>query len=258
MNATENEMCLSSIETQWSLLLRAQHDVGAAAADAQRQLMERYIGAVENYLLRVTRNPDLAADLTQEFAVRFLQGDFRRADPRRGRFRNYVKKTLFNLVIDARRVQRSRQESLPENNLELSSPALDLAEYDHQFLDCWRDVLLSRAWERLAKYQEMIAQPFHTVLRLKADRPDLHSAELAELLSRQLDKPVNAGWVRQVLHRAREKFVEFVRAEVTHSLGRPSVDELDEEMRNLGLWVYCKARTARPSDSTRSRQTGAS
>jgi RNA polymerase sigma factor (sigma-70 family) len=235
---------LNLIETQWSLVLRAQPELGDAAARARKQVMERYIGAVEHYLLRVTRDPHLAADLTQEFAVRFLEGAFRGVDPRRGRFRDYVKKTVMNLVIDAHRRHRSRPESLSEGQLEVSAPALDLNQYDRQFLDCWRDVLLGRAWERLAEYQEMIGQPFHTVLRLKADQPDLHSPELADRLSTQLDRPVSAGWVRQVLHRAREKFVEYVRSEVAHSLGHPSVEELDEEMRNLGLWVYCKARTA--------------
>ena len=90
----------------------------------------------------------------------------------------------------------------------------------------------------------MIDQPFNTVLRLKADQPDRHSPELAELLSTQLNNP-SRGWVRQVLHQAREKFVEFVRAEVAHSLGNSSVEERDEEMRNLGLWVYSQGRTGR-------------
>jgi hypothetical protein len=81
---------LSQITTLWSLLRQAQ---GVSAADplcAQHALMDRYYGAAYRYLLGATRNEEAALELFQDFAVRFLRGDFRRADPERGRFRDYA------------------------------------------------------------------------------------------------------------------------------------------------------------------------
>ncbi len=62
------------------------------------QLMCRYAGAVHRYLLKALGDSDAAAELNQEFALRFLRGDFRHGDPIRGRFRDYVKRTVQNLM----------------------------------------------------------------------------------------------------------------------------------------------------------------
>ena len=42
------------------------------------------------------------------------------------------------------------------------------------------------------------------VLRLRAERPEARSDDLATELTAKLGKPVNAAWVRQNLHRARD------------------------------------------------------
>src|SRR3712207_7176976 len=64
------------------------------------------------------RSEAAAEELLQEFAVRFLRGDFRRADPQRGRFRDYVKTALIHLVIDHQRAEQARSE---EHTSELQS-----------------------------------------------------------------------------------------------------------------------------------------
>src|SRR5262245_30429433 len=94
---------LSRISTLWTVLFEAHREPGEAAAEAQRALMRRYSGAVYRYLLGAVRDEDAAGDLAQEFAVRFLKGDFRRADPERGRFRDYLKRALVHLVTDHHR-----------------------------------------------------------------------------------------------------------------------------------------------------------
>src|SRR5262245_57328630 len=96
------ESRLSGISTLWSTFFQA-HKSGDAAVAARQALLERYSGAVYRYLLGAVRNEDTAADLTQEFALRFLRGDFHRADPQRGRFRDYLKTSLIHLVNDHHR-----------------------------------------------------------------------------------------------------------------------------------------------------------
>src|SRR5262245_51287920 len=104
---------LSHISTLWTLLQQAHAGPADEATTAQRLLMRRYLGAVYRYLLGALRDEGAAEELLQEFAVRFLRGDFRRADPRRGRFRDYVKTALINLVNDYQRAERARLEQLP-------------------------------------------------------------------------------------------------------------------------------------------------
>jgi hypothetical protein len=50
--------------------------------------MGSYHRAVHRYLLGALRDEDAAEELFQEFALRFVRGDFRWADRGRGRFRD--------------------------------------------------------------------------------------------------------------------------------------------------------------------------
>src|SRR5438046_847981 len=99
MNQTEDELRLSRIDTQWTVLYQAK-DPEEAARAAQARMLERYGGAVRRYLLAATRDEDAADELGQEFAVRFLRGGLRGANPDRGRFRDYVKGVLIHLVAN--------------------------------------------------------------------------------------------------------------------------------------------------------------
>ena len=232
---------LSQIQTQWSMILQAHQGPSEEADAALDALIRRYGGAVHRYLLRVTKNPETAADLSQEFALRFVRGDFRRADPRLGRFRSFVKTTVLHLVIDHHRRNRNRPLSLIDDAPEPASSAPDLLELDRRFTECWREELLDRAWAELERSERETGRPFHTVLRLRADRPELRSPEMALMLSATLNKAIDAGWVRQNLHRARERFVELILNEVAASLGSDDANCVDEELIDLGLWDYCRS-----------------
>jgi RNA polymerase sigma-70 factor (ECF subfamily) len=96
---------LSGIETLWSVVRRAHGDTTVVVRPAQEQLLARYGGAVQRYLRACLRGEDAAAEVFQEFALRFVRGDFRHADPARGRFRDFVKTALRHLVVDYHRAQ---------------------------------------------------------------------------------------------------------------------------------------------------------
>jgi RNA polymerase sigma-70 factor (ECF subfamily) len=81
---------------------------------------------------------------------------------------------------------------------------------------------------------------FYAVLRLRAEFPDLRSNEMAERLSGQLGKEVNAAWVRQMLHRAREQFADLLLEETLQTLREPTVEVLEQELIDIGLHEYCK------------------
>lgn len=230
--AADTDERLSRIATLWTVVFQAHGD--AAAVDARHRLMLRYSAAAYRYLLGATRDPDAAADLCQEFAVRFLRGDFRRADPGRGRFRDYVKTALANLVNDH---HRSRQAWPKGMSVDAPEPAAPVEPSESDFLGGWRQALLDRTWEALAADNPS----YHATLLLRVNEPDLPSPEMAEQLTAQLGKPVSPENVRKMLQRAHGKFAELLLEQVEASLTEPSKDELAEELKALDLLRYCQA-----------------
>src|SRR5262249_46397482 len=92
---------LGEISTLWGLIGVAAGNSPEAVGAAQEALLERYGGAVRRYLLGALRDPDAAAEVFQEFALRFVRGDlFKNASPERGRFRDFVKTSVFHLIVD--------------------------------------------------------------------------------------------------------------------------------------------------------------
>jgi len=235
----EPDCSLNEIETLWSDVSQAHSGEPEAARAAQARLMLRYIGAIRRYLLALTRDPEVADELTQEFALRALLGSFKGADPSRGRFRDLVRTAVRNLVHDYHRRTKTRPVTLLAEFPEPAGPRDD-DEPDEPFLRSWRSGLYDRAWAALAAHQERTGQPFHEVLRLRIDHPELTSAQMADQLSKQLSRPVKDGYVRQVLHRAREKYVDLLLDELAASLHEPTAEQLEQELIVLGLLDYCR------------------
>lgn len=233
------EQRLSGITTLWTLVHRANQGPGDQARIAQRQMLERYGGAVRRYLRALLRDSADVEELFQEFACNLLEGDLGGADPQRGRFRNFVKGVLFHLVAKYH-ARRRRQPVLlsPDHPEPAAEPSA--SDSEQAFQTSWRDDLLARSWEALAEYQLKTRRPFYAVLRCRADNPEWSSEQLAEEMSRRLAKPLTAAGVRQTLHRAREKFADLLLEEVAHSLKSPTLEHLEEELLDLGLIDYCR------------------
>lgn len=232
---------LSQIQTLWSVVRRAHGD-HTAVQSAQQMLLDRYGGAVRRYALAALRDEDAANEVFQEFALKFVRGDFGNADPQRGRFRAFVKTAVYRMIVDhQRRQQKRRQEGLLHSNVpEPKAEEVEVDDDDALFRTSWRDELLARCWQRLAEQEQLDGKPYHTVLRYRVDHPDLRSPDLAEGLSRQLGKATSAGAVRVLLHRAREAFADLLLDEVTESLADGSLDEAERELIELDLLEYCR------------------
>jgi len=236
---------LSAISTRWSLVLQAHQGKGSAAREAKRVLLLRYCGAVYRYLLGAVGNADAAEVLTQEFALRFVRGDFHRADPGRGRFRDFLKAALQHLVTDYHRQRKRQPEPLPADADQLPAPALDTWPSDAVFLRYWRQALLDGAWQALEEEQRQTGPPFYSVLRWRVENPQAPTAELAERLGRELGRAFTAAGVRQTLRRARERFAGLLLEEVARSLATSEPDRLEQELIDLDLLVYCRSALAR-------------
>lgn len=240
---------LSQIQTRWQDIWDAHGPPDRTLfIKAQWALLERYGNAANRYLLGAVRDPDMAQDLSQEFAIQFLEGACRGADPVKGRFRDYLKGILRNLVRKHFRKERRNPVVLEEVSMEpavLDGPADEL---DRSFLTCWREDLLSRTWESLARLERETGKPYHTVLRLRADQPNESSEALARILSEKLGRAINAPACRKALQRSREKFAEFLLTELKDSLTDPSPENLRQELIDLDLFEACRPLLERTTD----------
>ena len=255
MNSHDLPDRLSRIQTLWSDLFRAHQGDTGEAAEARRRLLLRYHGAVYRYLQGVLHRTshghpadvaNLAQDLTQEFAVRFLRGDFRRAAPERGRFRDFLKQALRNLVTDHWRRQHTAPAALPADSAVAAGAApADLEQLDQEFVAHWREEVFQHTWAALQALQEETGQPYHAVLRCKSEHPEMHAGELAARLGPQLGKEFTEEGMRQTLHRARQKFADLLVEEVARTAQTADVGELEEELRELDLLSYCQAALER-------------
>src|SRR5262249_5919646 len=152
----------NQLSTRWSVIDRAHAGSHPAMASARRELLARYGGAVARYLYGAARDAAAAEELFQEFALRFLRGDFRRADPCRGRFRDFLKTALGRLV--ARHVARHRAAPLPLE-IDVADRGAEPADaFEGAFLHSWREELLARAWQALQHLEHESGRPFYRVL----------------------------------------------------------------------------------------------
>jgi len=232
---------LSQISTRWTVFFQAHGlagDAEEAAKAARRELLGLYGGPVYRYLRAALRDVDATDELYQQFALKFVRGDLRRASPDHGRFRDFLKTTLRHLVVDYHRSRQRQPRPLP---------AEDLVETDSSelygegpFERAWRDRLLARAFDRLASEEKSSGRPWWTVLRARTEFPDETAEQLATRLSALLGKTVDAGWVRKQLHFARQRFAALLIDAVRRTLDVPSPDAVVQELIDLELYEYCR------------------
>ena len=230
---------LSRLSTPWSLVCLAHHGPADAVRSARQQLLERYGGAVRRYLGKALPNQDAADEIFQDFTLRLLRGNLRGANPERGTFRNFVKGTLFHLIADYRKQQQRWPGPLPENGVALATSPQD-ADADRSFVESWCDDLLARSWAALVAIEARTGQPYYAVLRFRADHPEMRAPQLAEQLTAQMGRPFTPAGVRQIIHRARERFATLLLDEVADSLENPTAEQLAEELAELRLLDYCR------------------
>jgi RNA polymerase sigma-70 factor (ECF subfamily) len=241
MESNEFANCLTRIQTHWTMVFQAHQQEGDRGVSAQRQLLLRYYGAVFRYLVGIVRNPATAEELAQEFAVRFMRGDFKNADPQRGRFRDFLKTAVRHLAIDHFNAQKKERQKgpvpLPTDGFE--PPAREDGD-DSAFVQSWREELMAQAWEALHRFEEQSGTPHYTVLRYKTEHPEARSAQMAAVLGPRLGKTFTEATMRQMLHRAREKFAALLLDEVIRSLQTAETDRVEQELVELRLLEYCK------------------
>jgi RNA polymerase sigma-70 factor (ECF subfamily) len=232
---------LSQIETLWSMVHKAHQSDEEVARDAQRQLLQKYGSAIQRYLNAKLRDPAAADDIYQDFAVKFVRGDFHKVTPELGRFRTFIRTVLYRQIADYYRSKKRRGDiQLDVQILEPTADA-DHESGDEQFAQVWRDEMLKKAWDALYELEAQTGKPWYSVLQLRVQNPQLRSVDLAREMGEQLDKPISSANVRVLLHRAREKFSVLLIETISSSLESNSADAIEEELAELKLLEYCQA-----------------
>jgi hypothetical protein len=224
---------LSGQSTPWELLRQARDLLPAVQNAARAALLERYESLIRRYLGGAFRGRadqhEAIDECVQRFGVRLCEGAFDGADPRRGRFRDYLKTSLRHLVVDYLREHAGHPPAVSG----------DVALEDGVFDEMHRLHLVQRALAALERQSLAQRQQYHTVLRLRMAQPGWSMEQLALALSRD-DVSRNANWVKQQLFRGREKLCLLVRAEVASELQSARPEDIDEELAALRLLDYCQ------------------
>jgi hypothetical protein len=229
---------LDQIETRWSLLRMAHQPSTTVACPARNALAMLYRRAIRAYVGALVADPQDADELSQEILVRLLSGNFHRADPARGRFRDMLKVAVANLVRSFWSKRGRRAGDLHDVS-QLADGSDETA--DAQWLAGWRSTLLDNAWAALQDHERSHEGSIaYKVLRLRADYPDDDSPQLAERLSVALGRLVRPEALRQQLHRARWRFAQFLIAEVARSVEAPTPERVEEELIEVGLIDYVR------------------
>ncbi len=240
MSSTLEESRLESVSTCWLDLDEARRvDRPELARAAGTRFLERYRRPILKYVRSALPDESDAEGIFNDFVANFLAGRFHRVDQARGRFRDYLKSALFNLVRDHRRKCKPYQALKDDVVARPVGDEFDSAA-DREFLEIWKRDFLVRAWEYLDDVERHHPRrPYSTILRMKIQN-SLRSAEIARRLSVSMGRDLSEQWVRRKILDARNKLEAFLFDEVRATLDQPSLDEIEDELINLGLHALCK------------------
>jgi hypothetical protein len=214
---------LPEIATQWELIHSPAH------------VVKRYAPAIRRYFGVLLRNEHDADEASQDFFLRIMQGGFSRARQERGRFRDYLARSVRNAALNFLR-GRGRPAAA-RTALPVALAAEDPGPDDREWLRGWRHCLVQRAWRALAKHQERNPGNLcHTVLSLVGRHPGEDSEALAARVGSLTGRPLGAVAFRKQVSRARRILALILAAEVARTLDRPTRDQVVEELAELGLW----------------------
>ena len=224
---------LDAMTTRWSLIQRAHGEQPTAANDARRVLVLRYAPVIKSYIRGITKDEIAADELSQDVVVRLMQGDFGGVDPGRGRFRDFLKTAIRNMVRNywsREKIRSTADLDLISADIKDDSAGMEADAWDQR----WKNRVLELTWSGLNQYEQQNPQSLaHTILQLRTGFPDDSSEQLAKRLSQELGKTIRPDAFRQSLRRARVQFAECLVQELADGLENPTREGIEEELIQL-------------------------
>jgi RNA polymerase sigma-70 factor (ECF subfamily) len=223
--------------TRWSLVRRAGDRPTAESRAALEELCRLYWYPLYAFARRRGEHAEEAHDLTQGFLARLIdKNDLAAADPDRGRFRSWLRKSFDNFLHNAHDHARARTR-FPGQPL----IALDATDADGRYaLEPSHDLTPERLYERRWTL-ELQARALGI---LKAEYEGSGKLALFEALKGSLiwdDGPAHAelaeslqktpAAIRQDAHRLRKRYGEIFYDEVAQTVEDP--EDVEDEVRRL-------------------------
>ena len=211
------------LTTQWGLVAAASAQGSAEARDALEEFYRHYCYPVYAFIRRRGYGRQDAQDLTQDFFVHLLEkGTLGRADPQRGRFRNFLLGALDHFLAHAaeRACAGKRgggcqwvflDDDTAENRYQLAAPEGVTAE--KVFEARWAAAIVDSAFARLRDELESEGKRhlFEALQGFLLGREDSSYEQVADALGLSL------GTLKTAIHRLRGRYRVLLRRSGAHA-----------------------------------------
>ncbi len=224
--------------TQWTTVLTAGSRPSPESAAALERLCALYWPPLYAFVRRSGYPPADAEDLTQEFFARLLEHNWiSHAHREKGRFRSFLimalKRFLANEWDKARTVKRGGQVRfmpLPIDTAEgrYSQGPVDMRTPEQVFEGQWALTLLAEVLRRL---REEYTRQGKANLFKALESCLIGAREMQPYAALAVQLGMSEGAVKMAVCRLRERYREYLREEIGHTVASP--EEVDEELRYL-------------------------
>ena len=225
--------------TSWSVVLKvADSENPSAAQHALAALCETYWFPLYSFARRKGNSPDESADLTQAFFAFLLEKDsLKRADQKRGRFRNFLLTAFANFMNNQWRTQQTQKRGGGQTAVSIdfdfesahqrysSQPSHEMTP-EKIFERDWAIALLERTMQHVQKQYEDSGRA-KLFVEIKGALGG-HIAPYQEIADRL---EIQEGAVKVAVHRLRQRYGEQLRLQIAHTIDDP--DETDDELKSL-------------------------
>jgi RNA polymerase sigma factor (sigma-70 family) len=230
------------VTTRWSLILSAANREEQKVRDALAELCQIYWRPIFSFVHARGYSFEDAKDLTQDFFVIILKGDWlQRADRNRGRFRSFLLRSLQNFLINAAEKAHAHKRggdvefiswdgwaAEAPSQLSNSAQAPSSLPPERLFDLNWATTVVEHALHRLreeceSKGKLWLFQALSS--NLTDERDEISYADLSE------DLGVAETVVKKQLHQMRQRYRSLLRAEVSRTVENPA--DVDDEIRYL-------------------------
>jgi|SoiMethySBSTD1v2_1073268.scaffolds.fasta_scaffold135482_2 RNA polymerase sigma-70 factor (ECF subfamily) len=221
--------------TQWTLVLSAGSEADPQSRDALAALCSSYWYPIYAYIRRRGSSAQDAQDLTQEFFTRVVEKRYMdRADPQKGRFRQFLLMCVNHFLSDAWDRSQAQKRGGPMG----PEPAWCEALYGQEPADTetpeliferrWALILIERALDGVRA--EFVAEgrgaDFEKLRGFLAEAGEGSSyAETAAAMGVKLEA------LRVTVHRMRRRYRDRLRSEIAQTVAAP--EEVEPEIRYL-------------------------